>query len=65
MIKNFEVINTERLNGKKVKILEHIEHGEDAGFLLAKVDNNYYKIGIDGFDRNDYENGYYIKITVK
>ena len=65
MIKDFEVIKTERINGMKAEILEHIEHGEDVGFLIAKIDNRFYKIGLDGLDRNDYKNGYYTEIKVQ
>lgn len=64
MIKDFEIIKKERYNGTTIEILEHVEYGEDLGFLLAKIKNKYYKIGIDGFDRIDYEHGHYSQIEV-
>ena len=56
-------IDTVRYEGQKVFIYEHNEHGEDIGFYIAQVDNKYYKIGLDGFDRFEFEQGYYPQIT--
>ena len=59
---NWYCIDTLRFEGQKVFIYEHCEKGDEAGFMIAQVGTDYYKIPIDGFDRFDYEQGYYTKI---
>ena len=57
--KNWELIAKK----SEAYIYEHVHLGEEAGYMIAQVGKAYFKISIEGYDKNEYYSGNYTEIN--